>query len=67
MSSTYSWGEKICVFQEIYQWCGSSCNKYERLKASQVAIGIRDNERKGRAQLIVVEEGSEPLELKEVL
>ncbi|KAK2497804.1 hypothetical protein MC885_012752, partial [Smutsia gigantea] len=52
---------------EIYQWCGSSCNKYERLKATQVAIGIRDNERKGRAQLIVVEEGSEPLELKQVL
>ncbi|KAM7323153.1 hypothetical protein ACRRTK_017259 [Alexandromys fortis] len=52
---------------EIYQWCGSSCNKYERLKASQVAIGIRDNERKGRSQLIVVEEGSEPLELMKVL
>ncbi|MEJ1286453.1 hypothetical protein NN561_017461 [Cricetulus griseus] len=53
--------------QEIYQWCGSSCNKYERLKASQVAIGIRDNERKGRSQLIVVEEGSEPSELMKVL
>ncbi|NP_033158.2 scinderin isoform 2 [Mus musculus] len=52
---------------EIYQWCGSSCNKYERLKASQVAIGIRDNERKGRSQLIVVEEGSEPSELMKVL
>nr|XP_045720977.1 scinderin [Mirounga angustirostris] len=52
---------------EIYQWCGSSCNKYERLKASQVAIGIRDNERKGRSQLIVVEEGSEPSELRKVL
>ncbi|GAB1297404.1 Scinderin [Apodemus speciosus] len=52
---------------EIYQWCGSSCNKYERLKASQVATGIRDNERKGRSQLIVVEEGSEPSELMEVL
>ncbi|XP_027788517.3 scinderin [Marmota flaviventris] len=52
---------------KIYQWCGSSCNKYERLKASQVAIGIRDNERKGRSQLIVVEEGSEPSELMKVL
>ncbi|XP_012879446.1 PREDICTED: adseverin [Dipodomys ordii] len=52
---------------EIYQWCGSACNKYERLKASQVATGIRDNERKGRSQLIVVEEGSEPSELIEVL
>ncbi|EPY73724.1 adseverin-like isoform 1 [Camelus ferus] len=57
----------IDLGSEIYQWCGSSCNKYERLKASQVAVGIRDNERKGRAQLIVVEEGSEPPELIEVL
>ncbi|XP_066487512.1 scinderin [Tiliqua scincoides] len=52
---------------EIYQWCGSTCNKYERLKAMQVAVGIRDNERNGRAQLVVVEEGSEPKELLKVL
>ncbi|MEE6466464.1 hypothetical protein FKM82_006961 [Ascaphus truei] len=52
---------------EIYQWCGSTCNKYERFKAAQVAIGIRDNERNGRSQLIVVEEGSEPHELIKVL
>ncbi|XP_032094038.1 adseverin [Thamnophis elegans] len=51
----------------IYQWCGSTCNKYERLKATQVAVGIRDNERNGRAQLIVVDEGSEPRELLKVL
>uniref|UniRef100_A0A8C7E623 Scinderin n=1 Tax=Naja naja TaxID=35670 RepID=A0A8C7E623_NAJNA len=51
----------------IYQWCGSTCNKYERLKATQVAAGIRDNERNGRAQLIVVDEGSEPRELLKVL
>ncbi|EMP41923.1 Adseverin [Chelonia mydas] len=48
---------------EIYQWCGSTCNKFERLKATQVAVGIRDNERNGRSQLIVVEEGSEPRQL----
>ncbi|XP_075070146.1 scinderin-like [Mixophyes fleayi] len=52
---------------EIYQWCGSTCNKYERFKAAQVAVGIRDNERKGRAQLVVVEEDSEPSELTKVL
>uniref|UniRef100_A0A8C8RCX2 Macrophage-capping protein n=1 Tax=Pelusios castaneus TaxID=367368 RepID=A0A8C8RCX2_9SAUR len=52
---------------EIYQWCGSTCNKYERLKANQVAVGIRDNERNGRSQLIVTEEGSEPRELIKVL
>ncbi|XP_028927247.1 adseverin isoform X1 [Ornithorhynchus anatinus] len=52
---------------EIFQWCGSSCNKYERLKASQVAVGIRDNERNGRARLVVVEEDSEPPQLLKVL
>ncbi|XP_059899094.1 adseverin isoform X2 [Gadus macrocephalus] len=51
----------------IYQWCGSMCNKFERLKAMQVANGIRDNERNGRAKLVVVEEGSEPSSLTEVL
>lgn len=42
------------------------CNKFERLKAAQVAGGIRDNERNGRAQLVVVEEGSEPHNLIKV-
>ncbi|XP_050992634.1 adseverin isoform X2 [Labeo rohita] len=51
----------------IYQWCGSKCNKFERLKAAQVATGIRDNERSGRAQLVVVEEGQEPAAMMEVL
>lgn len=52
--------------QTIYQWCGSKCNKFERLKAAQVAAGIRDNERNGRAQVVIVEEGSETNELTEV-
>lgn len=52
--------------QTIYQWCGSMCNKFERLKAAQVAAGIRDNERNGRAQLVIVEDGSEPNRLTEV-
>lgn len=52
--------------QTIYQWCGSMCNKFERLKAAQVAAGIRDNERNGRAQVVVVEEGSEPNGLTQV-
>lgn len=47
----------------IYQWCGAKCNRYERLKAAQVARGIRDNERNARAELVVVEEDSEPKEL----
>uniref|UniRef100_A0A3Q4I2K0 Macrophage-capping protein n=1 Tax=Neolamprologus brichardi TaxID=32507 RepID=A0A3Q4I2K0_NEOBR len=52
---------------KIYQWCGSKCNKYERLKATQVGRGIRDNERNARAEVIVVEEGSEPSKLTDVL
>ncbi|KAJ8290637.1 hypothetical protein GJAV_G00015600 [Gymnothorax javanicus] len=51
----------------IYQWCGCNCNKFERLKAAQVATSIRDNERNGRARLIVVEEDREPKGLIEVL
>ncbi|XP_072506900.1 scinderin [Notamacropus eugenii] len=51
----------------IYQWCGSFCNKYERLKANQVAMDIRDTERKGRSQLIIVEDGNEPPEVLQAL
>uniref|UniRef100_A0A673FKS4 Gelsolin-like n=1 Tax=Sinocyclocheilus rhinocerous TaxID=307959 RepID=A0A673FKS4_9TELE len=52
--------------QDIYQWCGSDCNRFERLKASQLAIDIRDNERNGRAKLIMVEDGTEPDALTKV-
>ena len=62
-----SWPDQSCrPLQVIYQWCGSSCNRFERLKATQVALGIRDNERNGRARLAVVEEGSEPAEVTQV-
>ncbi|XP_058274475.1 scinderin like b [Hemibagrus wyckioides] len=53
--------------QDIYQWIGSECNRFEMVKASQVAIDIRDNERSGRAKVSIVEEGSEPQELIDVL
>ncbi|XP_026801974.3 scinderin like b [Pangasianodon hypophthalmus] len=53
--------------QNIYQWTGSECNRFEKVKASQVAIDIRDNERNGRAKLYMVEEGSEPQELIDAL
>uniref|UniRef100_A0A8C2EZK3 Gelsolin n=1 Tax=Cyprinus carpio TaxID=7962 RepID=A0A8C2EZK3_CYPCA len=45
--------------KDIYQWCGSKCNQFERLKATSVSKDIRDNERCGRAKLYVCEEGSE--------
>ncbi|XP_059494284.1 gelsolin a [Stegostoma tigrinum] len=52
---------------EIFQWCGSKSNRFEKLKATYVAKGIRDNERSGRATLCVMEEGMEPERLIEVL
>ncbi|XP_060697451.1 gelsolin a isoform X1 [Hemiscyllium ocellatum] len=52
---------------EIFQWCGSKSNRFERLKATYISKGIRDNERSGRAKLRVLEEGMEPDRLIEVL
>ncbi|CAO2597765.1 Gsn [Lemmus lemmus] len=51
----------------IYQWCGANSNRFERLKATQVSKGIRDNERSGRAQVHVSEEGGEPEAMLQVL
>ncbi|KAK9538992.1 hypothetical protein VZT92_004128 [Zoarces viviparus] len=53
--------------KDIYQWCGSDCNRFERLKAAEVGIGIRDNERNGRAKLHMVDEGEEPAAIIEAL
>ncbi|XP_059849790.1 gelsolin a isoform X2 [Hypanus sabinus] len=52
---------------EVLQWCGSKCNRFERLKATYIAKGIRDNERSGRARVRVLEEGRESERLIEVL
>ncbi|XP_062398347.1 gelsolin-like [Sardina pilchardus] len=52
---------------EIYQWCGSKSNRFERLKATKVSKGIRDNERCGRAKLHICEEGSESDKMLEIL
>nr|XP_020465752.1 gelsolin-like [Monopterus albus]XP_020465753.1 gelsolin-like [Monopterus albus] len=50
----------IDLGQEIYHWSGSECSRYERLKTTELATDIRDNERKGRAEIHMIEEGSEP-------
>ncbi|XP_067846040.1 scinderin-like [Heptranchias perlo] len=50
----------IDVGATIYQWNGSKSNVYERLKCCQLAAGIRDGERMGRAKVQVVDEGNEP-------
>ncbi|MCI4392768.1 hypothetical protein PGIGA_G00149800 [Pangasianodon gigas] len=52
---------------EIYQWCGTKSNHFERLKATNVSKGIRDNERAGRAKLYICEDGSEPDKMLEIL
>ncbi|XP_034558453.1 scinderin like b [Notolabrus celidotus] len=57
----------IDLGKDVYQWCGSECNRFEKLKAAQVTIDIRDNERNGRAKLHVVNEGEEPAEVIEAL
>ncbi|CAG5896928.1 unnamed protein product [Menidia menidia] len=57
----------IDLGKDVYQWCGSECNRFERLKASQVTIDIRDNERNGRAKVHMVEEGDEPAAVIEAL
>uniref|UniRef100_A0A4W5KGP6 Gelsolin n=1 Tax=Hucho hucho TaxID=62062 RepID=A0A4W5KGP6_9TELE len=51
---------------EIYQWCGSKANNFEKLKATQVSKDIRDNERCGRAELYVCDEGAECEKMLEV-
>uniref|UniRef100_W5KH82 Macrophage-capping protein n=1 Tax=Astyanax mexicanus TaxID=7994 RepID=W5KH82_ASTMX len=63
----FSWGSFnqgdcfiVDLGKDVYQWSGSGCNRFEKLKASEVAIDIRDNERNGRAKLHMVDEGAEP-------
>ncbi|XP_041862966.1 scinderin like a [Melanotaenia boesemani] len=50
----------IDLGKDIYHWSGSDSNRYERLKTTQMANDIRDNERSGRAAVHMVEEGAEP-------
>ncbi|XP_065822592.1 gelsolin-like [Labrus bergylta] len=53
--------------EEIIQWSGSHSNRFEKLKATMVSKGIRDDERCGRAKLIVCDDGSEPERMLEIL
>ncbi|XP_044191304.1 gelsolin-like [Thunnus albacares] len=53
--------------EEIIQWSGSHSNRFEKLKATLVSKGIRDNERCGRAELLLCDEGAEPAKMLEVL
>ncbi|TNN34998.1 Adseverin [Liparis tanakae] len=51
----------------IYHWSGSESNMFERLKTTELAIAIRDNERQGRGEVEMIDEGSEPDDVIELL
>ncbi|XP_070820100.1 gelsolin-like [Chaetodon trifascialis] len=53
--------------EEIIQWSGSHSNRFEKLKTTVVSKGIRDDERCGRAKLLLCDEGAEPERMLEVL
>ncbi|XP_072243198.1 gelsolin-like isoform X2 [Leuresthes tenuis] len=53
--------------EEIFQWSGSHSNRFEKLKATLVSKGIRDNERCGRGNLLICDEGEEPERMLQVL
>lgn len=52
--------------QIIYHWSGSESNLFERLKTTEVAIAIRDNERSGRVDIEMIDEGFEPEDITDV-
>lgn len=52
--------------QNIFHWSGSNCNRFERLKTTELAIDIRDNELRGRGKVEMIDEGSEPEEVIKV-
>jgi len=37
--------------RDIYYWPGTECNEFEKVAALNFAIGIKNNERKGKAKL----------------
>lgn len=53
----------IDMGKNIYHWSGSESNRFERLKTTVLAVDIRDNERKGRAEVHMIDEGNEPAEV----
>uniref|UniRef100_A0A671V115 Scinderin like a n=1 Tax=Sparus aurata TaxID=8175 RepID=A0A671V115_SPAAU len=53
-------------YKNIFHWSGSNCNRFERLKTTELAIDIRDNELRGRGKVEMIDEGSEPEEVIKV-
>ncbi|XP_070817523.1 scinderin like a [Chaetodon trifascialis] len=57
----------IDLGKDIFHWSGSESNRYERLKTTELAVDIRDNERRGRGNIEMIDEGSEPEAVIKVL
>ncbi|XP_033848034.2 scinderin like a [Periophthalmus magnuspinnatus] len=57
----------IDLGENIYHWSGRESNRFERLKTTVLAMDIRDSERKGRAEVHMIEEDKEPDEVISVL
>uniref|UniRef100_A0A3B4B975 Gelsolin-like domain-containing protein n=1 Tax=Periophthalmus magnuspinnatus TaxID=409849 RepID=A0A3B4B975_9GOBI len=53
----------IDLGENIYHWSGRESNRFERLKTTVLAMDIRDSERKGRAEVHMIEEDKEPDEV----
>ncbi|KAM8745290.1 scinderin like a [Acanthopagrus schlegelii] len=53
----------IVLGEKIFHWSGSNCNRFERLKTTELAIDIKDNELRGRGKIEMIDEGSEPEEV----
>ena len=51
----------------IIQWNGSEANRKEKAKALDVCVGIKDEERHGKATITACEQGSEPEEFWKAL
>ncbi len=43
----------------IYQWNGKEANKYEKMKGLEISTKIRNEERGGKPDLVVLESGKE--------
>lgn len=56
----------LVLVQNVFVWCGSNANCFEKIKASELAIDIRDNEKNGRGNMLIIDEGSEPEEVIKV-
>ncbi|XP_061094190.1 scinderin like a [Conger conger] len=50
----------IDLGSDIYHWSSSCCNPFERMKATQVSMEIRDNERGGRPNWQMIDKDNVP-------